>query len=149
MKEILNDTCPLLHRDISSLINDPPLGISVAVEDDDCTLLHAIVTGVEGTPYAGGFFHFVLKCTNQYPMTPPKVRFLTTGYGKVRFNPNMYEGGKVCLSILGTWSGQQWLPSCSLESVLISIQSIMTKNALLNEPGFDRNSEVGQKSLIP
>lgn len=29
----------------------------------------------------------------------------TTGGGKVRFNPNLYNNGKVCLSLLGTWSG--------------------------------------------
>jgi hypothetical protein len=31
---------------------------------------------------------------------------LTTGGGRCRFNPNLYAGGKVCLSILGTWSGE-------------------------------------------
>ena len=27
------------------------------------------------------------------------------GGGSVRFNPNLYNCGKVCLSLLGTWSG--------------------------------------------
>lgn len=27
------------------------------------------------------------------------------GAGSVRFNPNLYNCGKVCLSLLGTWSG--------------------------------------------
>ena len=30
---------------------------------------------------------------------------MTTGGNKVRFNPNLYDSGKVCLSLLGTWSG--------------------------------------------
>ena len=33
------------------------------------------------------------------------------GSGTVRFNPNLYQNGKVCLSLLGTWSGgvdEQW-----------------------------------------
>lgn len=29
------------------------------------------------------------------------------GGGLVRFNPNLYNCGKVCLSLLGTWSGGQ------------------------------------------
>lgn len=40
-----------------------------------------------------------------------KVQFLTTGGGLVRFNPNLYNSGKVCLSLLGTWSGangEEW-----------------------------------------
>ena len=53
------------------------------------------------------------------------MKLLTTGGGTVRFNPNLYANGKVCLSILGTWSGPGWSPVQSLASVLISIQSLM------------------------
>ena len=35
------------------------------------------------------------------------VQFRTTGNGVVRFNPNLYQCGKVCLSLLGTWEGAQ------------------------------------------
>ena len=41
----------------------------------------------------------------QYPEVPPKVQLITTGMGAVRFNPNLYNCGKVCLSLLGTWQG--------------------------------------------
>ena len=40
----------------------------------------------------------------------------TTGQGTVRFNPNLYNCGKVCLSLLGTWqgaAGETWDPKCS------------------------------------
>ena len=40
-----------------------------------------------------------------------EVKFRTTGGGQVRFNPNLYKDGKVCLSLLGTWpgaQGEQW-----------------------------------------
>ena len=39
-----------------------------------------------------------------------------TGGGSVRFNPNLYKCGKVCLSLLGTWSGargESWDPAAS------------------------------------
>lgn len=42
-----------------------------------------------------------------------QVKFLTTGGGCVRFNPNLYVCGKVCLSLLGTWSGPAWHPATS------------------------------------
>jgi len=32
---------------------------------------------------------------------------MTTGDSQVRFNPNIYVDGYICLSILGTWSGYQ------------------------------------------
>ena len=40
-----------------------------------------------------------------YPQVPPDVNSRTNGGGRVRFNPNLYNCGKVCLSLLGTWSG--------------------------------------------
>lgn len=42
------------------------------------------------------------------------VQLVTTGQGTVRFNPNLYQDGKVCLSVLGTWHGhasEKWNPS--------------------------------------
>ena len=36
---------------------------------------------------------------------PPLVQLATTAGGTVRFNANLYADGKVCLSLLGTWHG--------------------------------------------
>ena len=40
-------------------------------------------------------FEFDLYFPNGYPKCPPKVKFRTTGAGSVRFNPNLYNEGKV------------------------------------------------------
>jgi len=63
---------------------------------------------------------------------------MTTNGGKFRFNPNLYADGKVCLSLLGTWSGPGWVSGKStLLQVLISIQSmILCEEPYLNEPGW-------------
>ena len=45
-------------------------------------------------------FYFVLHCPDDYPHNPPKVRLMTTGGGTVRFNPNLYANGKVCLRLV-------------------------------------------------
>jgi ubiquitin-conjugating enzyme E2 Z len=69
------------------------------------------------------------------------VTSLTTNGGRTRFNPNIYAGGKVCLSILGTWRGErgeEWSSAQGLESILISIQSLMSSNPYENEPGFEQ-----------
>jgi len=50
--------------------------------------------------------------------------------GNVRFNPNLYEEGKVCLSILGTWQGPSWSESLNLSSLLLTIQSILTSKPI-------------------
>ena len=106
------------------------------------------VSGPEGTPYANGCFLFDLYLHN-YPQESPKVKFLTTGNGKVRFNPNLYNCGKVCLSLLGTWSGPGWEPSKStILQVLVSIQGlILVPDPYFNEPGYEhsRNTAKGRK----
>lgn len=62
---------------------------------------------------------------------------MTTKNGKYRLNPNLYAEGKVCLSLLGTWSGPGWVAGKStLLQVLISIQSmILWSEPITNEPG--------------
>ena len=56
---------------------------------------------------------------------------------KVRFNPNLYENGKVCLSILGTWSGPSWKPIMNIRLVLTSIRSLLGEYPIQNEPGYE------------
>ncbi len=103
--------------------------------------VNALVSGSKGTPYAHGLYHFEAICLDNYPSSPPKVSLLT-GRGKVRFNPNLYQSGYVCLSLLGTWSGsgcEQWNPEkSSLAQVLLSIQSlIMSEGICYNQPGWE------------
>ena len=68
---------------------------------------------------------------------------MTTGSGQVRFNPNLYENGKVCLSLLGTWRGnstENWNPEVStILQVMLSILAIIMSNEVyFNEPGFEQ-----------
>ncbi|KAH7966603.1 hypothetical protein HPB49_017999 [Dermacentor silvarum] len=125
-----------VKRDIADFNAQPPAGLFIAPEGDDVTRIHALIVGPSGTPYEGGFFQFYMKCPPDYPISPPRVRIMTTDAGRVRFNPNLYACGKVCLSILGTWTGPPWSPAQSIESVLISVQSLMTEKPYYNEPGF-------------
>ena len=66
-----------------------------------------MIAGPEGTPYEGGLFEFDCFMPLDYPNVPPLVHLRTTGGGRVRFNPNLYNCGKVCLSLLGTWAGRR------------------------------------------
>ena len=100
-------------------------------QPDESDILHwrAMILGPPGGPYSLGYFHFDMKFPQDYPNSAPKVLITTTSGGMVRFNPNLYSTGKVCLSILGTWraehSGEQWSAVQSVQSVLMSIQSLM------------------------
>lgn len=109
---------------------------------DELHLCRALVVGPTETPYQYGFYFFEVKYPNTYPWEAPLVKFLT-GDGRVRLNPNLYVNGKVCLSILGTWSGPPWTPGLTLRTVLISIQSLLHAHPLQNEPAF--SEETGEK----
>ncbi|XP_047199685.1 ubiquitin-conjugating enzyme E2 Z [Hippoglossus stenolepis] len=132
-----------IKRDIMSIYKEPPPGMFVVPDPQDMTKIHALITGPFDTPYEGGFFLFLFRCPPDYPIHPPRVKLITTGHNTVRFNPNFYRNGKVCLSILGTWTGPAWSPAQSISSVLISIQSLMTENPYHNEPGFEQEHHPG------
>ncbi|GFH17118.1 ubiquitin_conjugat_2 domain-containing protein, partial [Haematococcus lacustris] len=109
-----------LGREISALASDLPLSanssVFVALDDEKMMLWRAVIVGPTDTPYAGGCFIFDLYFPPTYPQVCPQVKLKTTGGGKVRFNPNLYNCGKVCLSLLGTWMGEKgegWLPKVS------------------------------------
>jgi len=101
--------------------------------------------GPEDTPYAHGMYLFEVRVDlSKYPHVPPKVKMLTTD-GKTRINPNLYANGKVCISILGTWSGPGWIQSMTLSSVLMQIQTLMNEDPLQNEPGYEKTKRAGGK----
>jgi baculoviral IAP repeat-containing protein 6 len=78
--------------------------------------MKALIFGSEGTPYAHGAFIFDIYIPEEYPNKPPTVSIVSTKGKKIRFNPNLYADGLVCLSLLGTWSGssnENWNPNFS------------------------------------
>ena len=126
------------------------LSIAVACRESDVRQVQALIVGPADTPYQFGFFEFAIVFPKDYPANPPDVKARTTNGGRTRFNPNIYAGGKVCLSILGTWrgeSGEEWSSAQGLESILLSIQSLMSSNPFENEPGFENANSDDDKKL--
>uniref|UniRef100_A0A7S4P9W7 UBC core domain-containing protein n=1 Tax=Paramoeba aestuarina TaxID=180227 RepID=A0A7S4P9W7_9EUKA len=123
----------------------PDSSVFVRVDENTPTAMQALVVGPAGTPYAQGCFLFDILCED-YPNRPPQVTLSTTGHGAVRFNPNLYDSGYVCLSLLGTWPGQgkseNWDKDVSsLLQLFVSIQGlIMVDEPYYNEPGYEGSS---------
>jgi ubiquitin-protein ligase len=112
-------------------------GIYLWIDKTNIFQQYALIVGPENTPYFGGFYFFNIKFPDNYPEKPPEVKLMTIN-GKVRFNPNLYQCGKVCLSILGTWSGPSWKPIMNIRLVINSIRSLMGEYPIQNEPGFEK-----------
>ncbi|XP_050368961.1 LOW QUALITY PROTEIN: uncharacterized protein LOC126787070 [Argentina anserina] len=121
------------------LEKDLPDKIFVRVYETRIDLLRAVIVGAEGTPYHDGLFFFDVSFPRDYPNVPPHVYYHSGG---LRLNPNLYECGKVCLSLLNTWSGgkqEKWIPGTStMLQVLVSIQGlILNTEPYFNEPGYE------------
>ena len=125
-----------IKKDIQRVQTElPSQGIWYWMDESDMTKGFAMIKGPSDTPYEGCLLVFSVKFPSDYPFSPPKVLFLTSD-GKTRFHPNLYVEGKVCLSILGTFSGPSWSGTQSLTSVLMSILALLDNNPLAHEPGY-------------
>ncbi|RAL04627.1 ubiquitin-conjugating enzyme E2 [Aspergillus ibericus CBS 121593] len=137
-----------ITREIKQIQQGADLSLAVSYEDSDIRNVRALILGPPDTPYQFGFFEFLIKFGKEYPTEAPAVRALTNNGGQSRFNPNIYASGRICLSILGTWrgeSGEQWSSAQCLESLLISIQSLMSSNPYENEPGYENSNSSTDK----
>lgn len=83
------------------------------------------------TDLPGGIFKLELFLPEEYPMNPPKVRFLTKIYhpniGKPpRLLPSELTHpdklGRICLDILK----DKWSPALQIRTVLLSIQALLS-----------------------
>ncbi|KAL9690801.1 hypothetical protein QQ045_011211 [Rhodiola kirilowii] len=115
-------------------------------------LLRAVIVGAYGTPYQDGLFFFDFHLPSEYPSVPPSVHYHSGGW---RINPNLYEEGKVCLSLLNTWTGkgnEVWDPvSSSILQVLVSLQGlVLNSKPYFNEAGYDRQvgTAEGEKNSL-
>lgn len=91
-----------IFSEITTLHTTLPDGIFVRYAESRMDCMKILMVGPQDTPYADGLFEFDLLCPHDYSNSPPKMHLKTTGRGTVRFNPNLYANGKVCLSLLGT-----------------------------------------------
>ncbi|OCT60708.1 (E3-independent) E2 ubiquitin-conjugating enzyme UBE2O [Xenopus laevis] len=128
-----------VRKEMALLATSLPDGIMVKTFEDRMDLFSAFIKGPTRTPYEDGLFLFDMQLPNIYPAVPPLFRYLSQCSGKL--NPNLYDNGKVCVSLLGTWIGkgtERWTSKSSLLQVLISIQGLILVNEpYYNEAGFD------------
>ena len=126
-----------LQKDIIDIIRSPlsDNGIFYAHDENNMLQGYAIIFGPSDTIYRYGAYYFRFKFPTDYPFSPPKVTFLT-GDGQTRFHPNLYRNGKVCISILNTWKGEQWTSCQNIRSILLMLVTLFHNKPLLNEPGI-------------
>lgn len=119
-------------KETQRLMAEPVPGISAIPDEQNARYFHVIVSGPQGSPFESGVFRLELFLPEEYPMSAPKVRFVTKIY-----HPNIDKLGRICLDILK----DKWSPALQIRTVLLSIQ------ALLSAPNPDDplNNEVAEQ----
>ncbi|CAL9158497.1 probable ubiquitin-conjugating enzyme E2 23 [Musa acuminata AAA Group] len=142
-----------VQREWSILEKNLPDDIYVRVFEDRMDLIRAVIVGAYGTPYQDGLFFFDFHLSSEYPQVPPSVYYHSGG---LRMNPNLYVDGKICLSLLNTWTGkgsEVWDPSfSSVLQVLVSLQGlVLNDKPYFNEAGYEKHigTVEGEKNASP
>ncbi|KAI9121132.1 hypothetical protein K1719_008165 [Acacia pycnantha] len=141
-----------IQQEWSILERNLPETIYVRVFEERMDLLRAAIVGAPGTPYHDGLFFFDVCFPPEYPNEPPMVHYHSGG---LRLNPNLYESGNVCLSLLNTWTGtgsEMWNPGAStILQVLLSLQAlVLNEKPYFNEAGYDQQigRSEGEKNSV-
>jgi len=104
-------------KETQKLTQDPVPGIEAIPDEKNARYFHIKVFGPADSPYENGKFDLELFLPEEYPMAPPKVRFMT----KI-FHPNIDKLGRICLDILK----DKWSPALQIRTVLLSIQALLS-----------------------
>ncbi|KAG6811980.1 hypothetical protein H0H92_005014 [Tricholoma furcatifolium] len=131
-----------LPKETEKLMTDPAPGIAASPHEDNLRYFDVMMEGPNDSPFQGGLFKLELFLPEDYPMAPPKVRFLTKIY-----HPNIGvflpralrpvepelmllpvlrvpadKLGRICLDILK----DKWSPALQIRTVLLSIQALLS-----------------------
>ncbi|KAI9693328.1 MAG: Ubiquitin-conjugating enzyme 13 [Bathelium mastoideum] len=120
-------------KETERLMAEPVPGISAVPHEDNLRYFDVTVEGPSQSPYEGGIFKLELFLPDDYPMTPPKIRFLTKIY-----HPNIDKLGRICLDVLKSklasltrenvnrsHSIGNWSPALQIRTILLSIQALL------------------------
>lgn len=97
-------------------------GITAWPRDEaSLTVLDAEICGAADTPYERGLFRLEVHIPPEYPLKPPRVRFVTPIY-----HPNIDSQGRICLDTLTMPPKGAWKPSLNVATLLTTVQALMS-----------------------
>lgn len=120
----------MLLRMYKKLQDDPSDYFSCGLIDENPFRWRCTIIGPAKSPYEGGMFPAELTFTEDFPNSPPEMRFVCP-----MWHPNIHaQTGKVCISILHKpgndpleyeLSQERWLPIHTVETIIVSVISML------------------------
>ncbi|KAK8157915.1 hypothetical protein IWX90DRAFT_421976 [Phyllosticta citrichinensis] len=132
-----------IQKEHKILRSSLPPGILVRTWESRLDLLRVLIIGPIDTPYEYAPFLIDLHLGTNFPTQPPEAYFHSWTNGTGPVNPNLYEDGKICLSLLGTWHADErnenWSPAKStILQILVSLMGlVLVKEPYYNEAGYE------------
>ncbi|PKS07368.1 hypothetical protein jhhlp_005970 [Lomentospora prolificans] len=122
----------LLRRQLKEMQRSKDIpGISCGLVNDDNIFEWEVMLMINDDCkyYGGGNFRAHLNFPSNYPLMPPSMTFQQP----IPFHPNIYENGKLCISILHPpgddmygyeSASERWSPVQTPETILLSVISL-------------------------
>ena len=127
-----------IRQEWTNLQNDPlPTCSAAPVSDEDMFHWAGTILGPSNTPYRDGTFHVSILLPEIYPRDIPQLTFTTP-----IFHPNVSSQGDLRL---GDLERSQWSPVCTIRTLLISLQALLSDPNL--EEGCVLNDEAAKMYL--
>ena len=123
-----------LMREAKNLSEENLEWVNAEPNDRNLFFWNVSIFGPNDSPYEGGLFNLTLNFSENYPFTPPTVKFITKIY-----HPSIKtDTGEVCADLV---TGD-WKPTLNVKSILIKIRE------LLLAPSSDGSVEPDIANLI-
>jgi len=128
-------------NEYKALVKEKWVEIDLGDDEDLYNWTIALIVINPDSLYYGGYFKAKMSFPKDYPYKPPDFRFM-----RPLWHPNIYEDGKLCISILhapgedmmsGESAGERWSPAQRVESVLISILSLLDDAEIASPANVD------------
>ncbi|EGO52470.1 hypothetical protein NEUTE1DRAFT_90783 [Neurospora tetrasperma FGSC 2508] len=123
-----------LGKELNKIQNGLPPGIELISADNLEEWLLDIRVLDNNPLYLNDTYRLKFRFGQSYPIEPPEVVFVKQADRPIPIHPHIYSNGIICLDLLGQ---QGWSPVQSVESVCMSLQSMLTGNTKNERPPGD------------